>query len=83
MHPLKNQRGQSLVEYVILVALVGVASMGLVRILQNTVNVNMGRVINALQDVDGQKPNYEKVNDEDLKKRGFSDFMNGAASRKK
>lgn len=81
MHPLKNQRGQSLIEYVILVALIGVASMGFVRILQKTVNVNIGRIVNSLQGDGKNKPSHEKISDEDYYKRGFNDFMNGAASR--
>lgn len=80
MQPLKNQRGQSLIEYVILVALVGVASMKFVRILQDTINVNIVRVTNSLQGVD-HKPPYKRVSDDELVKRGFNDFMNGAASR--
>lgn len=76
---VQNQKGQGLIEYVILVALVGVATMGLVRVLQSTVNVNLGRVVNSLQ---GKKdlPKYEAVEDDDFRKKDFSDFMNGAAS---
>lgn len=77
---LRNQRGQSLIEYVILVALVGVATMGMVRALQKTVNVNMGRIVNTLQ---GQSAGsggatHERVQESDLQKKSFEDFMNGA-----
>lgn len=81
MQILGNQKGQSLIEYVILVALVGVATMGMVRILQKSINVNMANVVHALQDDGKHKDPHERITDEDLRKRGFSDFMNGASSR--
>lgn len=77
-----NQKGQSLIEYVILVALVGAATMGMVRILQNTVNVNLANITHALQG-DGHKESFQRIEDSDVKKKDFSDFMNGAASREK
>ena len=81
--PLKNQRGQGLLEYIILVALVGVASMGMIRVLQHSLKANFANVIFALQDDDRRKVSAEKVSEEDLKKADFGDFMNGAASKAK
>ena len=75
-----NQKGQGLVEYVIVVALIAVASMGVVRILQQTVKVNLTNVIFALQSDGRRKVSAEKIKESDYKKSDFGDFMNGAAS---
>lgn len=77
MRLLRNQKGQSLIEYVILVALVGAATIGMVRVLQKTVKVNMARVVQSLQSDGGTKAAYEKVSDDDMRKSDFTDFMNG------
>jgi Flp pilus assembly pilin Flp len=79
MRLLRNQRGQSLIEYVILVALVGVATMGMVRILQKSVKVNMANVVHALQSDGKYHETHERITDDDLRKSDFGDFMNGAA----
>lgn len=77
-----GNRGQGLIEYVILVALVGVATILMVRKLQNTINVNLANITHALQSNDKKrKESFERVDEGDLRKRDFSDFMNGAASR--
>lgn len=78
---LRNEKGQSLIEYVILVALVGGATIGMVRVLQKTVSVNLANITHTLQS-DGRKESFERIEDTDLKKKDFSDFMNGAANRK-
>lgn len=79
---IKNQRGQSLIEYVILVALVAVATMGMVRTLQKSVNVNLANVVHALQSDSKRRESHERIDADDLRKKDFSDFMNGAASSK-
>lgn len=76
---LRNSRGQSLIEYVILVALVGVATMGLVRVLQKSIKVNMANVIHALQSDGKRKESHERMREEELRKSDFGDFMNGAS----
>ena len=81
MSCVKNQRGQGLIEYVILVALVGVATMGMVRLLQKSVKVNMANVIHALQADKKRTEQHERISEDDLRKSDFKDFMNGAASR--
>ena len=82
MRIIRNSRGQGLIEYVILVALVGVATIGMVRVLQNSINVNLANIVHALQSDGKRRESFERVDPEDLKKKDFGDFMNGAASRK-
>ena len=78
---MKNQRGQSLIEYLILVALMGVATIGVVRLLNHTVNAQFADVIHSLQGK-SKRTKTEAVKEGHYKKRDLSDFMNGAASRK-
>ena len=80
MKSLKNESGQGLVEYVIVVALVAVACMGMVRILQHSVKANLANVIFALQSDGRRRVSAEKIEDSDLKKADFGDFMNGAST---
>jgi Flp pilus assembly pilin Flp len=81
MRLLRNQKGQGLIEYVILVALIAVATTGMVRLLQKSVKVNLANVILALQGDDKRRESHERVEETDLRKSDFSDFMNGAANR--
>ena len=81
MRLFQNQKGQSLIEYVILVALVGVATMGMVRILQKSVKVNLANVVHALQSDKKVRESHERISNDDLRKADFGDFMNGAANR--
>ncbi len=81
MASITNERGQGLIEYVILVALVAVATMGMVRVLQHTVKVNLANVIHSLQGDRTRREAFEKVDKSDLRKSDFTDFMNGSGSR--
>lgn len=77
---IRNQKGQGLIEYVILVALIAVATIGMVRILQKSVKVNLANVVHALQSDGKRKESFERIEEDDLRKSDFSDFMNGASS---
>ncbi|MGE4130810.1 MAG: Flp family type IVb pilin [Bdellovibrionales bacterium] len=81
MNRIRNPRGQGLVEYVILVALVGVATIVLVRKLQGTINVNMANIIHALQSDSQRKSSFDRLSEEDVKTKDFSNFMNGTTDR--
>jgi Flp pilus assembly pilin Flp len=77
---IRNQRGQGLIEYVILVALVGVATMGMVRLLQKNLRVSLANVIHALApNHRTRREHFEHVQDRDLIKADFSNFMSNAA----
>jgi Flp pilus assembly pilin Flp len=81
LQPIKNNRGQGLIEYVILVALVGVATISMVRVLQKSIKVNLANVVHALQSDGKRKESFERVSEDDLRKSDFSDFMNGSQNR--
>ena len=73
---LKAQKGQGLIEYLILVALMAVASIAVVRILNQTVNAKLASVTYALQ---GKKKTVavEEIDESYHEKKDLSDFMNG------
>ena len=82
MRLIENRRGQGLVEYLILVALMAVASIGIVRALNQSVTTQFARVNSAIRG-EQKKQAFEKVDESAYKKRDLSDFINGAASREK
>ena len=78
MKSLKNQKGQSLIEYLVLVCLIAVGSMAVIRVVGKNVRVQFANISRAL---DGKsKLETEEVSADDYSKRDFSDFMKGAGS---
>lgn len=75
---LQNQRGQSLVEYLLLVALMAIATIGILRLLNHTVQAQFANVTNVLQGEN--KVSFEKVEKSDYRKKDMSNFMSGAKS---
>lgn len=75
-----NQGGQSLIEYLILVALMGIATVGIIRTLQGALNSRYASVIHSLQGTN-KRAEAVQINESDLKRKDLGDFMNGAASR--
>ena len=78
----RKQKGQGLIEYLILVALMGVASIGVIRALNQTIKARFASAVYALQGKP-KKVKTESLREQDYKKSDLSDFMNGAASKNK
>jgi pilus assembly protein Flp/PilA len=76
----KNYRGQGLVEYLILVALMAVATIGVVNILNQNVKSQFANVIYSLQGGKKKSAPQESLDSHDFKKTDFSNFMNGSQS---
>ena len=80
---IRNKKGQGLVEYMVIVALMAVASMGIMRILSKTTNGKLAQITQSLQ---GGKASinieFERVEGDDLRKKDMSDFFQGSRSRK-
>ena len=78
-----NNKGQSLIEYMIIVALMAVATMGIMRILSQTTRGKFASIIQSLQ---GGKSNFqvkfEKVNKDDLQKKDMGNFFRGSRSHR-
>ncbi len=78
----KKQKGQGLIEYLILVALMGVATIGVIRVLNQTIKSRFASAVYALQGKP-KKVKTDSLKEQDYKKSDLSNFMNGAASKKK
>ena len=78
---LKNCRGQSLVEYLLLVSLIAVATMGVVRALSHTVSAKFATVGAQIA---GDKKAYkgETNFNQYVRKKDMANFFEQAASEK-
>ena len=74
-----GKKGQGLVEYLILVALMGVATIGVIRTLNQTIKSRFANAIYALQGRKQKAPTYQ-VRKDDYQRSDLSNFMSGAAS---
>lgn len=83
MHRFKNNKGQGLVEYMVVVALMAVASMGIMRVLSKTTSGKLAQITQSLQ---GGKANinieFERVEQSDLRKKDMGDFFRGSRSHR-
>ena len=78
----KNKKGQGLIEYLILVAIMGVATIGIVRTLNQTIKSRFANAIYALQGRN-QKAKTHNLRKEEYQRSDLSNFMSGAASSDK
>lgn len=80
---VKNKKGQGLVEYLIIVALMAVATMGIMRILSQTTNMKFAKITSTLQGGKSKvKFNIERVDEKHFRKKDMSNFFKGAKSNK-
>lgn len=77
----RNQRGQGLIEYLIIVALMGVATIGIVRALGQTVSAKFASTAMALQGSQ-KRAAVESIDSSLYEKKDLSNFVNGAAEGK-
>lgn len=72
----KNRKGQGLIEYLVLVALMGIASIAIVRALNQTITARLASVTYALQ---GKKKSVamDTVEESYHEKKDLSNFFNG------
>ncbi len=74
---VKNKRGQGLIEYLVIVALMAVATIGIVRVMGQTVSAKFASVTYALQ---GKKKavKTDDVGESLYRKKDLGNFFNGA-----
>ncbi len=77
---IQNKKGQGLIEYLILVAIIAIGTLGIVRVVGQNLNSQFSSVAMALQ---GEKKKFkkEKVNETHYELKDLSNFLNGSASR--
>jgi Flp pilus assembly pilin Flp len=73
-----NKKGQSLTEYLVLVALISIGTLGIVRVLSQTISAKLASITLALQ---GKKKaiKVEEVKPAHYKKKDLKDFINGVS----
>ena len=79
-NPVRNQRGQGLIEYLVIVALMGVATISIVRIMGQTVASKFAGVSNALSGRQEKPPEIE-VSKSAYQKRDLGNFMEGVGDK--
>lgn len=69
-----RQKGQGLVEYIILVAIIAVGSIGVVRVLGQVTSSQLANITLSLQGKGGRKIDTGRVHDSLYSKKDLSDF---------
>lgn len=77
---LKNKSGQSLIEYLIIVAIVAVGTMSIVRVVGKNVSVQFANIAKALGSGDDNQLKAEAINAKMYKKKDLGNFLEGATS---
>ncbi len=73
---ISNERGQGLIEYLIIVALIAVGTIGIMRVMGQAVGSRFATISDALQ---GERKTHavDAIDDNLLRKKDLGDFMNG------
>lgn len=79
---IKNRKGQGLIEYLIIVAIVAIGSMAVIKVVGGNVSAKFGNIANVL----GGKAastniTTHEVSETMTKKKDFSNFFEGATTR--
>lgn len=78
-----NQKGQGLIEYLIIIALVAVAGISVMSVVGQNVRAQFAVVANSIQGKGAGKVKMDEVRDSHYQKRDMGDFFKGAATRAK
>lgn len=78
MKKLNNQKGQSLVEYLILVSLIGVGSLVVVSTMGQNLNNRFAHVIASMGGKTEERIEAVTISKDAYQKRNLSNFMNNA-----
>jgi len=75
---IKNQKGQGLIEYLIIVAIVAVGALSIMRVVGQSVNVKFAHIAKSLgAKVEGQIGSAE-VKQNHINKKSMRNFMQGS-----
>ncbi len=75
-----NQDGQGLIEYLIIVALMGVATISILSVVGSSMSRKFAGIANAIQG-DPQDVGKVEVNEGQYKRKDLGDFLKGAVVR--
>lgn len=73
-----NRKGQGLVEYLIIVAIVGVASMAVIRVVGANVSIQFARINEALGGRKIERLQEQNVTEDMVKRKDLTNFLDGA-----
>lgn len=79
---LNNQKGQGLIEYLILVALIAVATIGVVKVVGNNLAAQYENINRAMGAANSSKLTVENASAAALKQKDLSNFIDSARSQK-
>ena len=82
-NPIRNQKGQTLIEYLIIVALVGVGSIALMRVVGQNINHKFAGVVEALGGTVQKSQSAATVTEAMYKKKDMKNFVRGSVPNRK
>ncbi|PIT99910.1 MAG: hypothetical protein COT74_07255 [Bdellovibrionales bacterium CG10_big_fil_rev_8_21_14_0_10_45_34] len=84
MKALRRSNGQGLTEYLVIVALVAIASVAVIRVLGQNLSARFANVAFVLQgNGNDRSARFDQVEDSHYRKKDFSDFFKGTSSSDK
>ncbi len=79
---IKNNKGQGLIEYLILVALIAVTTIGVVKVVGNNVATQYENINRAMGAKNSQQLTVRNASDTALKQKDLSNFIDSSRSSK-
>jgi Flp pilus assembly pilin Flp len=79
---IHNKKGQGLIEYLIIVAIVAVGSIAVIKVVGANLDVQFANVALALGGTEARKKDAVEVTDSLYKKRDFSNFFEDSVNSK-
>lgn len=80
---IKNHRGQGLIEYLIIVAIVAIGSISVIKVVGANLDVQFANIAQALGGNGSQKKRAHEVTDNMYKKRDLGNFFEGSVNSSK
>lgn len=75
---INNSRGQGLIEYLILVALIAVTTIGVIKVVGNNVATQYENINRAMGAKNSQKLTVSNASENSLKQKDLSNFMDNS-----
>jgi pilus assembly protein Flp/PilA len=79
-NPIRNNSGQGLIEYLIIVALMAVATIGIVRVMGQTVSAKFATITHSLQGR-SKAVKADRIEESHFKNKDLGDFFHGSATK--
>lgn len=80
---IKNNKGQGLIEYIVLVALIAVTTIGVIKVVGNNLSAQYENINRALGAKNSRSLQITNASDSSLKQKDLSNFMDAARTNGK